>query len=1100
MKKSNVSEKTIRTMAIGLSTVMAMSSPMAAMAAEGEDGTPGEKTALKKSTEEQKNNQQSLEGKVEKVQEKAADLTEEKTETKPAGAVKEAENAEEKAVELTEQEGIKKPVASAGENLDDVATNSKGDNKAVKKIETTENKLEDAKEEAQNLETEMNNAETAVENAENLADQANQKIEKAQDKVENKIDKINNATSVDEAQKAADQAQKIADKANQSLEEASTEVKKAEQDYESAKKAAKEAEEAYKKALNDAEGKTTESLEELSKAKKAAKELEEKAEKVVKAAQMNAADKAALEIIRMQSEIEGLKKPNNWRKEDELFKQIMVNYYLPKELGNSNFKVADDFERYPEDHNKNKFAVTLEDGTVKYYNYKLDKSGKKLIIFEKTEEVTQEATEDRYVVYDENSVIARELTKEQLEALEQKNDIVKDKQENYYAKKVDSQNNTVTPVEDSKKLINDNVTKQTVSEESIKTETKVTDDGMIVEQTTGTVTTTTKVTGVSLNGGSGFASRDEAEKAAWEEAEKTLNDEEKVTDVDADITATATATAEVSYVTTFETKIDLTGSNIDRSVLDWMKDSIESKSSKEIIKDCAKSAFDGQEEYRVLFAKTSDIKHKKGDKYSIKSGTLTVTYGKVSKIPVEQWIFEKIFEGDKAQVDEIKAEIPEGSQLLDYDVLDEHLGTGTGYYLKSNTVRGEGKAFKEEKAEQRAKKDALRKAQKEADELINKAFAEKIAESVQGTLLETKANVLKKSKNDVVYEATGLSGVFENDTEYDVIKDENITEDDALIINSNVTYSYEGTFDKEKYDKEENVLLNTKTWKADKLTFEKGREEVRDLTNKNYVEYMAGKGDNVFLEETDKEFNEYLNAAKDKKEILKNHQAIVDAARKAKDKARTAAEEVGKLRKAIRNLKDKKLGTAAELRELQARLDLALEEFGNAKEESGKLSDLLEESRKALEETEKRLTPAPVPAPAPAPAPNPGPAAPAARPAAPAAVTIVPEATPLAANPVNDNADEEEQEENPAVVIEDEETPLADGIGDADDGNGDEKDLTTIEEDEVPLAAGEMDGMSWWWLLLVIILGATGYKMYKDHQEKKKAAVEAVEAEKSEEE
>ncbi len=53
---------------------------------------------------------------------------------------------------------------------------------------------------------------------------------------------------------------------------------------------------------------------------------------------------------------------------------------------------------------------------------------------------------------------------------------------------------------------------------------------------------------------------------------------------------------------------------------------------------------------------------------------------------------------------------------------------------------------------------------------------------------------------------------------------------------------------------------------------------------------------------------------------------------------------------------------------------------------------------------------------------------------------------------------------------------------------------TKIEDDTIPLGATpieETNNMSWWWLLLVAVLGATGYEMYKKHQQKK-AEAEAV--------
>ena len=52
--------------------------------------------------------------------------------------------------------------------------------------------------------------------------------------------------------------------------------------------------------------------------------------------------------------------------------------------------------------------------------------------------------------------------------------------------------------------------------------------------------------------------------------------------------------------------------------------------------------------------------------------------------------------------------------------------------------------------------------------------------------------------------------------------------------------------------------------------------------------------------------------------------------------------------------------------------------------------------------------------------------------------------------------------------------------------------IVAIEDEETPLAPGaeEKANMSWWWLLIVALLGATGYKMYKDHQKKKEEAAQ----------
>lgn len=112
----------------------------------------------------------------------------------------------------------------------------------------------------------------------------------------------------------------------------------------------------------------------------------------------------------------------------------------------------------------------------------------------------------------------------------------------------------------------------------------------------------------------------------------------------------------------------------------------------------------------------------------------------------------------------------------------------------------------------------------------------------------------------------------------------------------------------------------------------------------------------------------------------------------------------------------------------------------------------------------------------------------------PVVTTIMPDAVPLAATPaaggaaVADAADAaddvdaegDDEDENGGVVIEDNETPLAGDIEETLDAEE-----VTIEDAETPLAAAPIEKMSWWWLLIVALLGATGYEMYRKHQAKK---------------
>lgn len=77
---------------------------------------------------------------------------------------------------------------------------------------------------------------------------------------------------------------------------------------------------------------------------------------------------------------------------------------------------------------------------------------------------------------------------------------------------------------------------------------------------------------------------------------------------------------------------------------------------------------------------------------------------------------------------------------------------------------------------------------------------------------------------------------------------------------------------------------------------------------------------------------------------------------------------------------------------------------------------------------------------------------------------IADEAAPLAANVEEDTQKtaEEAPKAEEAVNIADEAVPLAD---------------VAVESEQAK--------MSWWWWLIILILGATGYEMYKKHNEKK---------------
>ena len=79
----------------------------------------------------------------------------------------------------------------------------------------------------------------------------------------------------------------------------------------------------------------------------------------------------------------------------------------------------------------------------------------------------------------------------------------------------------------------------------------------------------------------------------------------------------------------------------------------------------------------------------------------------------------------------------------------------------------------------------------------------------------------------------------------------------------------------------------------------------------------------------------------------------------------------------------------------------------------------------------------------------------------------------------------------PVVQIADEAAPLAEAApaNTQETVKEETKEAVNIEEEAVPLAdvavESEHAKMSWWWWLIILILGATGYEMYKKHNEKK---------------
>ena len=216
-----------------------------------------------------------------------------------------------------------------------------------------------------------------------------------------------------------------------------------------------------------------------------------------------------------------------------------------------------------------------------------------------------------------------------------------------------------------------------------------------------------------------------------------------------------------------------------------------------------------------------------------------------------------------------------------------------------------------------------------------------------------------------------------------------------------------------------------------------------------------------------------------------------EAATKAVAKAQA---EVDALNDEIDALKVSRKSNLGALRTLEEKLATAKLNLDKAEGVLEEINGKLEEAGIDLDDVIRRLTPAPgVPG---------TPGAPATEDGAPGEgpTTVVTTTTTTATLPVMNVAlagngaaggagagDAADTQVGGVVNIDDEDTALAASVDDTEDTAN----VVEIGDEETPLAASVEDQtMSWWWLLLIALLGATGYEMYKKHQQKKSALAE----------
>ncbi|MGN0403524.1 MAG: hypothetical protein ACI4HQ_14870 [Acetatifactor sp.] len=1120
MKNKVMNQKVLKAISIGLSAMMAMT-PMTAMAEEldnaGENGAGSEKLQQTQTPAE----------KAEAVEKAAGALVAEADEEAGTadGAVTEAAKAEEEAVKSAEDTTVEaeagtvevevsQDVKDAAGELEKVTKDGAADadeNDAEEIICDTEDVLSDAKDAAQKQTEATETAEEKVQQVEDITAGFETEMKDAAAQLDENQKEIENADTLQAAEDAKAEAENTVAAAEVAYEAAKAAVETAEADYTKAAEDAKAAAEKYNEAVADAEGYTEEALEELRAAKEAAAKLEQEAKKAYDDAKLGEVDAAALAIINKEKEVQSgnQKDWTKWKERDELFCLILNNYYVPNcmpegtQVTLTNGSDVDDaFLKFKDDDGKNFIManITYPDGTteVKYYNYKLDKEDKaSLVIFEKTweEMVTQEAEAAKYVVYDEESKIAHTIYADDLEQAIENNEVVKGTDDKYYVK---AKNEDGTTVAGSTNVAVDEET-NIVDEESKEITWSVDENGNIVKTVTGDVTTVTTIEGVSLDGGSGYATEEAARAAAKKEAEDKLGENETLADTDVEVSrdidsATAEAAATVTYVTTFTTTIDLTGMTNKVNAI-----TSQASGKKDSVNDIKNDAIENAREYledndcKVLSTNVSNLQVTctennkyiwQQDTYTATSGTLTVTYAKISTATVDISIKDQIRDLiNKGHSKEKAMQLVLGAdQILDINYFNWDFQTSKVEYIQQQKLNVNASAT--DKTDDAAKAAAEKAAEEKAMAELQKAAT---------------AEIDAKITNGLSKEVTGKNG--KATTTAKVVDSTKTNGSVAVVANASddveyaYSYSYTGTYDAEK-EVTENMVLSTETWEADQLEYVAAVEEIREnvLTNANYDAYLKGDQNAIMLaERTDENFLKFkadaLNAQAKLDATKAKYTEIQNKAIAAQKAVAEAEEQVKALQEQIKALEK----ANADLTDLENRLEAAKLRFSDAEKDYEELEKKLEEIEKEYEDAEKRLTPAPV---------TPNPVTP-----TPDGEVVVPNepvlggieqnfaVTPLVPN----NGDEGD-----TIEIEEEETPLAPGVDEEIEtvdnevknvaDNQEAEELISIGDESTALAGSveEMEEaksrMNWWWLLIVAVLGAAGYEMYRKYEQKKEAA------------
>lgn len=1046
MRKNSKNEKVIRAMAIGISAMLMASSPLTALAAEGE-GNSSEGNEDKNITvtpeagvcDQAEAAAKDADKAVEGAEKSAADVKSEVADQVVAGEAKDTQGKDLSQAVLDANAKVEDKTVEGGSSLKDAESAVENADTALGVAEAKD-KLSDA---------ELDKAAEEADKAGQTAEEAKDAMQAAQDKVNGQIENIKDAASITDANAAYEEAKKTADQAQADFDAKLGEYNTAKTAYEEAAQKVAAYEKAYEEAVNSADANAEAAAAELEAAKTNAEALAKALEAAKKA--VDTSVKGAMDIADKEALTQG-DNGLNWKNEDQLFISIMQNYYLPEvqKITADDIKVV---RRQGEDNNtKNYFEVTYTDENgnkqTKYYNYVMDDkqtSKDNIVIFEKRiEEVNwktaQETNPDQYVKENGDTITVSEVEK----GLKDGTIIAVD------GKKVIKNDGTESIIisDNNQKTENGEVDTD-VNEATEKESWKLDENGNLIKTVTADVTTITYTDAK-------FTSTEQYQTEAERDAAAAAKEKDLKDAAGKDVTVTGTEktdytyTGNGTYIPTFTKTVNVKDEEVEWKHTDKKTDygvRTEEEAVAKVTKEQEKALSNKiNDDDLYLIGVSSDLKvtgytedHWYDDSDFLVSGTVSATYAKVTKKTVDQSTFGSLWNDIKALFGNGEAT----NKKLE-DAARKAVEADGGIFVSANWDDWKfGKATIRYVAGVSVKTD-------------EKTSAEEAQNAVQDA-------ALAQAK------ASGATGVYNVKT----------TDTDTI---AHTSYSYEINYlEKSSEETVNSAIIATETYaNAEVLTGQ-------IIQNLNYIQ------GNIKLTQKDEAYRKFVD---DAKVLTEKYQNLLKDAKTAQSNVEAAQAKVNELKKEIEALKSNRTSNLGALKELEGKLAVAEQNKKDAEDTLKEILGSLDEAGGELDKVIDRLTPAPTPGTPAGGEGETGGAGDTEEGGAGEAATVVTPVALAAAPAAQATVVAQNQAAASVVQIADEAAPLAEAAPantqetvQAGSDKEETKEAVNIEEEAVPLAdvavESEQAKMSWWWWLIILILGATGYEMYKKHNEKK---------------